>query len=110
MMTASQQQKSATKHCNYLKSELYLELVGPLNSGEVVLLDNKRLRSQLANLERKTRSGGKDSVDHAPGTHDDVANVVAGALATAICYAFFIGTGRSVSSFQIPAPLESTYN
>jgi hypothetical protein len=29
-------------------------------------------------LERRTARGGKDSVDHAPGGRDDVANVVAG--------------------------------
>lgn len=60
------------------KSELYLELIGPVCSREIELLDNERLVSQLASLERRTRSGGRDSVDHAPGQHDDIANVVAG--------------------------------
>jgi hypothetical protein len=32
-------------------------------------------------LERSTRSGGRDSVDHPPGAHDDVSNAVAGVLA-----------------------------
>jgi hypothetical protein len=47
--------------------------------GEVDLLDSPRLVSQLTSLERRTARGGKDSIDHAPGAHDDVANAVAGA-------------------------------
>ncbi len=65
------------------KSELYGELVASINSTALGLLDNAKLTSQLIGLERKTRSGGKDAIDHAPGGHDDVANAVAGALLTA---------------------------
>jgi hypothetical protein len=39
--------------------------------------------TQLTSLERRTARGGKDSIDHAPGAHDDTANAVAGALVTA---------------------------
>ena len=39
---------------------------------------DETLIDQLANLERRTRSGGKDVIDHPHGCHDDVANVVAG--------------------------------
>jgi hypothetical protein len=60
------------------KSQLYLELLPRLCSGEIELLDNETLISQLANLERRTRSGGRDIIDHGPNRHDDVANVVAG--------------------------------
>ena len=35
---------------------------------------------QLISLERTTRGGGKDKVDHARGAHDDLANAAAGAL------------------------------
>jgi hypothetical protein len=35
--------------------------------------------SQFVGLERRTSRGGRDSIDHAPGGHDDVANAVAGA-------------------------------
>jgi hypothetical protein len=38
---------------------------------------------QLTSLERRTARGGKDSIDHVPGAHDDLANAVAGALVTA---------------------------
>jgi hypothetical protein len=34
------------------------------------------MRTQLCELERRTARGGRDSVDHAAGGHDDVANAV----------------------------------
>jgi len=72
----------------YTKSELpasglYLELLPRLCSGEIELLDNETLIAQLAGLERKTRSGGKDKIDHPSGGHDDVANAVAGVCVSA---------------------------
>lgn len=65
------------------KSDLYRELLPLLNSGRVELLDHPRLRAQLASLERRTARGGRDSIDHPPGAHDDVANAAAGALVLA---------------------------
>ena len=62
------------------KSDLYLAFLPMLNSGRVELLDNKTLTAQLCALERRTSRGGKDSVDHPPGAHDDLANSAAGAL------------------------------
>jgi len=62
------------------RSELYLAMLPAINSQSVELLDSKRLTSQLAGLERRTSRGGKDSVDHAPGSHDDAANAAAGAV------------------------------
>ena len=62
------------------RSELYLEMLPKLNSRRVALLDDKRLVSQLVGLERRTSRAGKDSIDHAPGGHDDVANAAAGAI------------------------------
>jgi hypothetical protein len=44
------------------------------------LLDNDRLVNQLCALERKVAGSGRDRIDHAPGSHDDVANSVAGVL------------------------------
>jgi hypothetical protein len=64
--------------CELPKSQLYLELLPRICSGGIELLDNERAIKQLASLERRTRSGGKDSIDHAPGLHDDLANVIAG--------------------------------
>jgi len=66
------------------KSDQYRDLLPLLNSGKVELLDLPRLTAQLCGLERRTARGGKDSIDHAPGAHDDVANAVAGALLLAV--------------------------
>jgi hypothetical protein len=63
-----------------IKSQIYTDLLPRLNSGEVDLLDVPVLTAQLITLERRTARGGRDSIDHAPGAHDDVANAVAGAL------------------------------
>jgi hypothetical protein len=62
------------------KSEIYLESLPLLNSGKVELLDHPRLISQLCGLERRTARSGKDSIDHAPGSHDDLINAALGAL------------------------------
>jgi hypothetical protein len=65
------------------RSELYLATLPLLNSGRVSLLDNPRMASQFLALERRTSRAGKDSVDHPPGGHDDVANAVAGVVTMA---------------------------
>ncbi len=62
------------------KSELYLELIPAVAGQRVELLDNSKMLAQLRGLERRTRSGGHDLVDHGPGAHDDLANVCAGAI------------------------------
>jgi hypothetical protein len=64
------------------KSGLYTELLPRLTSREVELPDCPRLVDQIAGLERRVRSGGKDVIDHGPGGHDDLANCVAGAAVT----------------------------
>ena len=51
-----------------------------LNAKRVELLEHARLSAQLVNLERRTSRGGRDSIDHSPGGHDDIANAVAGVL------------------------------
>ena len=60
------------------KSELYLAFVPVTNSRGVELPDDKRLFTQLRRLERKRGRAGKDTVDHPPRLHDDLANAVAG--------------------------------
>ena len=64
----------------HTKSDLYRDVLPLVNSRTVALLDDPVLRHQLVALERKMTRGGKDSIDHAPGAKDDVANAVAGAL------------------------------
>jgi hypothetical protein len=60
------------------KSDIYRDMLPLINSGRVALLDNARLVNQLCLLERRTARGGRDSIDHSPGAHDDVANAAAG--------------------------------
>jgi len=60
------------------KSDLYRDALPLINSRRIELLDHPRLITQLAGLERRTARGGRDSIDHAPNAHDDVANAVAG--------------------------------
>jgi hypothetical protein len=62
------------------KSDIYRDLLPILNSGRAELLDLPRLAAQLCGLERRTARGGRDSIDHRPGAHDDIANAVAGVL------------------------------
>jgi hypothetical protein len=62
------------------KSDLYAAFLPLLNSKKCDLLDNDRLTNQLLGLERRTARSGRDSIDHAPGGHDDVCNAAAGVL------------------------------
>lgn len=62
------------------KSELYLEAESPFNTERVDLPDKELPITQLKNLIRKTRSGGKDSVDTDSGQPEDEANVIAGVI------------------------------
>jgi hypothetical protein len=62
------------------KSELYGELLPLVNTGAVELLDQPTLRTQLLALQRRSVRGGRDSIDHPSGGHDDVANAAAGAV------------------------------
>jgi hypothetical protein len=61
------------------KSEIFLNFLPLATQRRVELLDDPRLKTQLANLERRTHSGGRDSIDHPPGLHDDCANSACGA-------------------------------
>src|SRR5262249_1029669 len=61
------------------KSDLFVDLLPMLNAGRITLPKSERLTNQLCGLERRVARSGKDSIDHGPGTHDDVANSVAGA-------------------------------
>jgi hypothetical protein len=70
------------------KPELYRELLPILCGASIELLDHPTQTNQLASLERRPRSGGKDVIDHPRGAHDDVAN----ALAVAVDF----GTGQTL--------------
>ena len=65
------------------KNDLYREFLPILNSGRGELLEHPRLIAQLCALERRTARGGRESIDHPPNGHDDIANAVAGVLTLA---------------------------
>ncbi len=65
------------------RSALYLDALSMLNSGQAILLDHPKQRRQILALRRALHSGGRISVDHGRGGHDDVANVGLGALVVA---------------------------
>jgi hypothetical protein len=66
------------EHSTRDRSSLYLDCLPLFTSGRAKLLDNKRLVTQFAGLERRTTPIGKDRVDHGPGGHDDLANSASG--------------------------------
>jgi len=61
------------------RSELYLELMPMLQTGEIELPPDEKALIQLTLLERRTGRNGRDTIDHAPQGHDDRANAIAGA-------------------------------
>lgn len=65
-------------------SELFNDAVPLFNSSCIALVDNKRLISQLTQLERRTARGGKPAISHPPGGHDDIAVSVCGAALMAV--------------------------
>ena len=78
----------AKKRIKYLQSErdrsmIYLCCLPLFSSGRARLIDNDRLVSQFAALERHTFPTGKDRVDHGRSGRDDVCNSAAGALVEA---------------------------
>jgi hypothetical protein len=61
------------------KSNLYAALLPMLNAKRIVLPRHDRLVRQIVGLERQTTRAGHDSISHAPGALDDIANALAGA-------------------------------
>jgi hypothetical protein len=73
-------------HCEQnaeAKTVLYSGALPLLNAHRAELLDVPRLGAQLVALERRSAWGGRDSIDHPPGAHDDLANAACGALVLA---------------------------
>jgi hypothetical protein len=63
------------------RSGLYGECAPLFAEKRVELLDHKKLITQLRQLERKPRAGGRpDAIDHGYRSHDDLANAACGSL------------------------------
>jgi hypothetical protein len=72
--------------CTYLHSErdrsqIYIDSLPLFTAGRVKLVDNRKLITQLSQLERKATSG-RDRISHPErsGHHDDISNAVCGSL------------------------------
>jgi hypothetical protein len=63
------------------RSQIYVDVLPAFTSARVRLVDNKKLVAQFSTLERRTSVSGRDTVDHQRGSHDDLCNAVAGAIA-----------------------------
>jgi hypothetical protein len=62
------------------KSDIYLECIPLFTRGLVRLPDHPKLLRELRLLHVQNHSGGRQSVDHPRGEHDDYANSVCGVL------------------------------
>jgi len=91
-------------HSELPRSGLYLNLLPHLTTKTVRLLDNPRGVNQIANLERRTHRGGKDSIDHPDGAHDDIANAIAGVVYVAALGCKPSGAGSGSYTWGIPGP------
>jgi hypothetical protein len=88
------------------KTDLYRDMLPAINSRQVELLDDSRLVAQICGLERRVARGGRDSIDHAPGGHDDVSNSVAGLVAELATAGFdstysWVGTDEELRTFGL---------
>jgi hypothetical protein len=83
------------------KNECYLEIGPRFAQGLVDLLDHPQLIRELKLLERRSRPGGKPSVDHPRGAHDDNANVLAVAADAALT-----ALANAASFYVEPSPEE----
>jgi hypothetical protein len=60
--------------------DLYRDCLPLLNSKKADLLNNIKMVNQFISFERRTAWSGRDSIDHMPDAHDDLANATVGAL------------------------------
>jgi hypothetical protein len=68
--------------CDDSKNDLYRDFLPLVNAQLVELLDVPQVKKQLVDLERRNTRGGRATIDHPPGGHDDAANATAGDLVT----------------------------
>jgi hypothetical protein len=71
-------------HSDRDRSEIYLNALPLFTTGRVRLIENRKLVTQFAALERRTSPIGKDRADHGRNGADDLCNSAAGALIAAV--------------------------
>jgi hypothetical protein len=67
-----------------VRSEIYLATLPTWTRGMVSMPNHAATIRELRMLERKVARSGRDSVNHAPGQHDDHANSLCGAIYLAV--------------------------
>ena len=83
-----------------------------INSRRIELFDLPSLISQICALERSTRHGAAEQIDHPPRGHDDVVNAVAGVAALCTRTAGYdlraipVCTARSPAAPPQPTPAD----
>jgi hypothetical protein len=89
------------------KSDIYLDFLHILNSRRMRFLDEPTQIAELLGRERRTRWGGRESIDHPQGNnfHDDAINAVAGAavLAATVAPPIVVTTEMLAVARQHPA-------
>ena len=96
-------QHGISYECKQPKSDLFSDMLPLLNSGNITLPRHDRLIAQIVGLERRVSRAGRDSIDHVPGAHDDIANAVSGvvgAIASGIGSAWMNLSGTSLTASQ----------
>jgi hypothetical protein len=87
------------KKSDHTTSDYFANFLPILNSGRCSLLDSPRLIQQFCALERRvSRTGGKHSISHPIGGHDDIACAVAGLMVGMLAP----GWQRAITSFHSP--------
>jgi hypothetical protein len=79
------------------KSDIYLECIPLFSRGLVRLPDHPKLLRELRLLHLQRHSGGRQSVDHPKGEHDDFANACCGVLRELSAY---LGYDHTYRAFQ----------
>jgi hypothetical protein len=87
------------------KSDLYRDLLPLLNSARILLPRSDRTVNQIVGLERKVSRAGKDSIDHGPHGHDDLANCVAGVAAASSVPYYDCTMGCGTEEDERPPPV-----
>jgi hypothetical protein len=84
VVAAFAEQRIQYRHSERDRSSIYLDALPLFTSGEVALLDNRRLVAELVGLERRVSIAGRDAINHQRNQHDDLANACCGALVEAV--------------------------
>jgi hypothetical protein len=90
------------------RSAVYMDTLPIFTSGRARLLDNPKLISQFAALERRTFSTGRERIDPGPG-HDDLCNSAAIALSLVDAKKSLNFSPEVIAAVSRPGPMTGRY-